>query len=151
MLHQSNTLQILTQNMINQSSFSSDMMALPVELADESGDVMAAANQSADTDESLTETTYANFLSLVRALFPARAAHRASKAQLRARCRAVLRSPIAPLNTWYSCEYCLSLKVAYGRYTGSLSISINPFDACFPITEPYIYGESRCSEVYVLL
>ncbi|KAJ8720244.1 hypothetical protein PYW07_012287 [Mythimna separata] len=87
-----------------------DMMALPVELADDSGDVIQVETSTetveetplVDPDESLTETTHANFLSLVRALFPARAAHRASKQQLHARCTAVMRSPIAPLNTWYN-------------------------------------------------
>lgn len=86
----------------------SDMMALPVEIADDSGEVVVNTSNeledAIDPDESLTETTHANFLSLVRALFPARAAHRASKQQLHARCAAVMRSPIAPLNTWYSCE-----------------------------------------------
>lgn len=90
----------------------SDMMALPVELADDSGDVIQVETSTetveetplVDPDESLTETTHANFLSLVRALFPARAAHRASKQQLHARCMAVMRSPIAPLNTWYNCK-----------------------------------------------
>ena len=90
----------------------SDMMALPVELADDSGEVIQVETSTetvedtplVDPDESLTETTHANFLSLVRALFPARAAHRASKQQLHARCTAVMRSPIAPLNTWYNCK-----------------------------------------------
>lgn len=88
------------------------MMALPVELADDSGEVIQVETSTetveetlVDPDESLTETTHANFLSLVRALFPARAAHRASKQQLHARCAAVMRSPIAPLNTWYNCKY----------------------------------------------
>lgn len=88
------------------------MMALPVELADDSGEVIQVETSTetvedtplVDPDESLTETTHANFLSLVRALFPARAAHRASKQQLHARCTAVMRSPIAPLNTWYNCK-----------------------------------------------
>lgn len=84
-------------------------MALPIELADDTGEVIKAKckdrDELLDVDESLTETTHANFLSLVRALFPARAAHRASKQQLHARCAAVMRSPIAPLNTWYNCEY----------------------------------------------
>lgn len=86
------------------------MMALPVELADDSGEVIPVDGsgeqdeQLVDADESLTETTHANFLSLVRALFPARAAHRASKQQLHARCSAVMKSPIAPLNTWYNCK-----------------------------------------------
>lgn len=90
-----------------------DMMALPVELADESGEVVPVDTSTETTDEvvledeALTETTHANFLSLVRALFPARAAHRASKQQLHARCAAVMRSPIAPLNTWYNCRYSL--------------------------------------------
>lgn len=87
----------------------SDMMALPVEIADDSGEVVVNTSNeledAIDPDESLTETTHANFLSLVRALFPARAAHRASKQQLHARCAAVMRSPIAPLNTWYSCKW----------------------------------------------
>lgn len=76
------------------------MMALPVELADESMD-----SPKSHSDEALTETTHANFLSLVRALFPAKSAHRASKRELQARCMAVMRSPIAPLNTWYNCKY----------------------------------------------
>ncbi|XP_072931818.1 uncharacterized protein [Epargyreus clarus] len=85
-----------------------DMMALPVELVDDTGEVLPGDTSTetdeptAEADEPLTETTHANFLSLVRALFPARAAHRASKQQLHARCAAVMRSPIAPLNTWYS-------------------------------------------------
>ena len=87
-------------------------MALPVELANDSGEVSAlpvdTSNESEEnlleSDEALTETTHANFLSLVRALFPARAAHRASKQQLQSRCAAVMRSPIAPLNTWYNCK-----------------------------------------------
>lgn len=89
------------------------MMALPVQLADEVGEVIqveASADviqeeQVVEVDESLTETTHANFLSMVRALFPARDAHRASKQQLHARCGAVMKSPIAPLNTWYSCKW----------------------------------------------
>ncbi|XP_041981086.1 nuclear factor related to kappa-B-binding protein isoform X2 [Aricia agestis] len=96
-----------------------DMMALPVELVDESGDVMAVNKPEVKSeptieDEALTETTHANFLSLVRALFPARAAHRASKQQLHARCAAVMRSPIAPLNTWYnlSDDWCGELNSA---------------------------------------
>lgn len=91
------------------------MMALPIQLADEDGEVIQV-DASADAvqelqdekvvevDESLTETTHANFLSMVRALFPARDAHRASKQQLHARCGAVMKSPIAPLNTWYPCK-----------------------------------------------
>ncbi|KAL4715763.1 hypothetical protein ACJJTC_006342 [Scirpophaga incertulas] len=79
-----------------------DMMALPIELANDSGEVIAVDGEVVEADESLTETTHASFLSLVRALFPARAAHRASKHQLRKRCAAVMKSPIAPLNTWYS-------------------------------------------------
>ncbi|VVC97481.1 unnamed protein product [Leptidea sinapis] len=79
-----------------------DMMALPVEIADESGEVLVdSSTEVCDEDEALTETTHANFLSLVRALFPAKAAHRATKQELHARCMAVMRSPIAPLNTWY--------------------------------------------------
>lgn len=92
------------------------MMALPVELADDSGEVIQVETSTdtleesiVDPDESLTETTHANFLSLVRALFPARAAHRASKQQLHARCSAVMRSPIAPLNTWYNCKLSFNL------------------------------------------
>lgn len=88
------------------------MMALPVELVDDTGEVLPGDTSTettdepmVDADEPLTETTHANFLSLVRALFPARAAHRASKQQLHARCAAVMRSPIAPLNTWYNCTY----------------------------------------------
>lgn len=86
-------------------------MALPVEIADDSGEVIQVEtstdhldDQSVEVDESLTETTHACFLSLVRALFPARDAHRASKQQLHARCAAVMKSPIAPLNTWYNRE-----------------------------------------------
>lgn len=56
------------------------MMALPIELADDGDMVPVSADGPRptvlDPDESLTETTYANFLCLVRALFPARAAHR---------------------------------------------------------------------------
>lgn len=89
-------------------------MALPVELADDAGDMPPDEADEPDTDEALTETTHANFLSLVRALFPARTAHRASKQQLHARCTAVMRSPIAPLNTWYSCK---SKKNVYGSYS----------------------------------
>lgn len=85
------------------------MMALPVEIADDSGEVLPETSNEIEENlleaDELTETTHANFLSLVRALFPARAAHRASKQQLHARCAAVMRSPIAPLNTWYNCKY----------------------------------------------
>ncbi|XP_046967985.1 nuclear factor related to kappa-B-binding protein isoform X1 [Vanessa cardui] len=103
-----------------------DMMALPVELADDSGEVLQAdtSNETEETlleaDEALTETTHANFLSLVRALFPARAAHRASKQQLHARCSAVMRSPIAPLNTWYSLsdDWCAELNSALDFLAG---------------------------------
>ncbi|XP_060804124.1 nuclear factor related to kappa-B-binding protein isoform X2 [Amyelois transitella] len=102
-----------------------DMMALPVEIADDSGEVLPVDSESAeeqliDTDESLTETTHANFLSLVRALFPARAAHRASKQQLHSRCGAVMRSPIAPLNTWYSLsdDWCAELDSALDFLAG---------------------------------
>ncbi|PZC73103.1 hypothetical protein B5X24_HaOG210017 [Helicoverpa armigera] len=104
-----------------------DMMALPVELADDSGEVIQVETSTetveespVDPDESLTETTHANFLSLVRALFPARAAHRASKQQLHARCAAVMRSPIAPLNTWYnlSDDWCGELDSALDFLAG---------------------------------
>ncbi|XP_028041865.1 nuclear factor related to kappa-B-binding protein isoform X2 [Bombyx mandarina] len=101
-----------------------DMMALPIELADDTGEVIKAKckdrDELLDVDESLTETTHANFLSLVRALFPARAAHRASKQQLHARCAAVMRSPIAPLNTWYnSCDdWCAELDSALDFLAG---------------------------------
>ncbi|KAM3961478.1 uncharacterized protein ACR2FA_004372 [Aphomia sociella] len=104
-----------------------DMMALPVEIADDSGEVVAVDTTGEDTeehlldtDESLTEITHANFLSLVRALFPARAAHRASKQQLHARCAAVMRSPIAPLNTWYSLsdDWCAELDSALDFLAG---------------------------------
>ncbi|KAJ0176108.1 hypothetical protein K1T71_008282 [Dendrolimus kikuchii] len=104
-----------------------DMMALPVELADDSGEVIQvetstenAEESMIDIDESLTETTHANFLSLVRALFPARAAHRASKQQLHARCAAVMRSAIAPLNTWYnlSDDWCAELDSALDFLAG---------------------------------
>ncbi|CAG4952800.1 unnamed protein product [Colias eurytheme] len=96
-----------------------DMMALPVELADDSGDVMVDSDVR-DEDEALTETTHANFLSLVRALFPAKAAHRASKHELYARCAAVMRSPIAPLNTWYnlSDDWCSELSSALDFLAG---------------------------------
>ncbi|XP_032517867.2 nuclear factor related to kappa-B-binding protein isoform X2 [Danaus plexippus] len=102
-----------------------DMMALPVELADDSGEVLQ--DTSGENDESLleggealTEITHANFLSLVRALFPAKAAHRASKQQLHARCAAVMRSPIAPLNTWYnlSDDWCAELDSALDFLAG---------------------------------
>ncbi|CAH2243955.1 nuclear factor related to kappa-B-binding protein isoform X2 [Pararge aegeria] len=103
-----------------------DMMALPVELADDSGEVLPVDTSTEteenqlDTDETLTEITHANFLSLVRALFPARAAHRASKQQLHARCAAVMRSPIAPLNTWYhlSDDWCGELNSALDFLAG---------------------------------
>ncbi|XP_075976677.1 uncharacterized protein LOC142976945 isoform X2 [Anticarsia gemmatalis] len=105
-----------------------DMMALPVELADESGEVVQevmstegdAEAAPVDADSLLTETTHACFLSLVRALFPARAAHRASKKQLRSRCAAVMRSPIAPLNTWYnlSDDWCAELDSALDFLAG---------------------------------
>ncbi|XP_063828983.1 nuclear factor related to kappa-B-binding protein [Ostrinia nubilalis] len=102
-----------------------DMMALPVELADDSGEVVPADTSGegdgvVDADESLTETTHANYLSLVRALFPARAAHRASKQQLHARCAAVMKSPIAPLNTWYSLsdDWCSELDSALDFLSG---------------------------------
>ncbi|CAG9788195.1 unnamed protein product [Diatraea saccharalis] len=103
-----------------------DMMALPVELADDSGEVIPVDTSGegedhiADADESLTETTHANFLSLVRALFPARAAHRASKQQLHSRCTAVMKSPIAPLNTWYnlSDDWCSELDSALDFLAG---------------------------------
>lgn len=102
------TILIISFNFFTKIFVVSDMMALPVEIADDSGEVVVNTSNeledAIDPDESLTETTHANFLSLVRALFPARAAHRASKQQLHARCAAVMRSPIAPLNTWYSCE-----------------------------------------------
>ncbi|CAK1543121.1 unnamed protein product [Leptosia nina] len=90
-----------------------DMMALPVALADDSGEMVGGAAVK-DEDDALTETTHANFLSLVRALFPAKAAHRASKRELHARCTAVMRSPIAPLNTWYnlSDDWCSELNSA---------------------------------------
>ncbi|XP_047508129.1 nuclear factor related to kappa-B-binding protein-like isoform X3 [Pieris napi] len=91
-----------------------DMMALPVELADETMD------SPKSPDEALTETTHANFLSLVRALFPAKSAHRASKRELQARCSAVMRSPIAPLNTWYnlSNDWCAELNSALDFLAG---------------------------------
>ncbi|XP_022114654.2 nuclear factor related to kappa-B-binding protein isoform X4 [Pieris rapae] len=91
-----------------------DMMALPVELADDSMD------SPKSPDEALTETTHANFLSLVRALFPAKSAHRASKRELQARCSAVMRSPIAPLNTWYnlSDDWCAELNSALDFLAG---------------------------------
>ncbi|XP_052742079.1 nuclear factor related to kappa-B-binding protein isoform X2 [Bicyclus anynana] len=103
-----------------------DMMALPIELADDSGEVLPVDTSTEpeenhlETDEALTETTHANFLSLVRALFPARAAHRASKQQLHARCAAVMRSPIAPLNTWYhlSDDWCGELNSALDFLAG---------------------------------
>ncbi|XP_049874798.1 nuclear factor related to kappa-B-binding protein isoform X2 [Pectinophora gossypiella] len=101
-----------------------DMMALPVEIADDTGDVMQVdsndADELLDPDEALTETTHASFLSLVRALFPARAAHRASKHHLHARCAAVMRSPIAPLNTWYnlSDDWCAELDSALSFLAG---------------------------------
>ncbi|XP_068629387.1 nuclear factor related to kappa-B-binding protein isoform X2 [Battus philenor] len=104
-----------------------DMMALPIELADESGEVLPVDTSTetmdealVDADEALTETTHANFLSLVRALFPARAAHRASKQQLHARCAAVMRSPIAPLNTWYNLcdDWCGELNSALDFLAG---------------------------------
>ncbi|CAK1582770.1 unnamed protein product [Parnassius mnemosyne] len=104
-----------------------DMMALPIELADESGEVLPVDTSAettdealVDPDEALTETTHANFLSLVRALFPARAAHRASKQQLQARCAAVMRSPIAPLNTWYNLcdDWCGELNSALDFLAG---------------------------------
>ncbi|KAG6441059.1 hypothetical protein O3G_MSEX001652 [Manduca sexta] len=106
-----------------------DMMALPVELADESGEVIQVDTSTeggvemeevVEAEECLTETTHASFLSLVRALFPARAAHRASKPQLRARARAVLASPIAPLNTWYhlSDDWCAELDSALDFLAG---------------------------------
>ncbi|CAH2041402.1 unnamed protein product, partial [Iphiclides podalirius] len=100
-----------------------DMMTLPIELADESGDVLPVVTSTEtgdDADEPLTETTHANFLSLVRALFPARAAHRASKQQLHARCAAVMKSPIAPLNTWYnlSDDWCAELNSALDFLAG---------------------------------
>ncbi|XP_013172986.1 PREDICTED: nuclear factor related to kappa-B-binding protein isoform X2 [Papilio xuthus] len=102
-----------------------DMMALPIELADESGEVLPV-DTSTETNEDnldadeLTETTHANFLALVRALFPAKAAHRASKQQLQARCAAVMRSPIAPLNTWYnlSDDWCGELNSALDFLAG---------------------------------
>ncbi|XP_061718248.1 nuclear factor related to kappa-B-binding protein [Cydia pomonella] len=95
-----------------------DMMALPVELADD--DLPSNTEEAVDTDSALTETTHANFLSLVRALFPARAAHRASKQQLHARCAAVMSSPIAPLNTWYSLsdDWCAELDSALDFLAG---------------------------------
>ncbi|XP_047998138.1 LOW QUALITY PROTEIN: nuclear factor related to kappa-B-binding protein [Leguminivora glycinivorella] len=95
-----------------------DMMALPVELADD--DLPSNSEEVVDTDSALTETTHANFLSLVRALFPARAAHRASKQQLHARCAAVCSSPIAPLNTWYSLsdDWCAELDSALDFLAG---------------------------------
>ncbi|XP_063624858.1 nuclear factor related to kappa-B-binding protein [Cydia splendana] len=95
-----------------------DMMALPVELADD--DPPSNTEEAVDTDSALTETTHANFLSLVRALFPARAAHRASKQQLHARCAAVMSSPIAPLNTWYSLseDWCAELDSALDFLAG---------------------------------
>ncbi|CAH0727045.1 unnamed protein product, partial [Brenthis ino] len=103
-----------------------DMMALPVELANDSGEVLPVdtSNENEENllepDEALTETTHANFLSLVRALFPARAAHRASKQQLQSRCAAVMRSPIAPLNTWYnlSDDWCAELNSALDFLAG---------------------------------
>ncbi|XP_045774091.1 nuclear factor related to kappa-B-binding protein-like isoform X2 [Maniola jurtina] len=103
-----------------------DMMALPVELADDSGEVVPVDTSTEteenhlETDEALTETTHANFLSLVRALFPARTAHRASKHQLHARCAAVMKSPIAPLNTWYnlSDDWCGELNSALDFLAG---------------------------------
>ncbi|RVE46624.1 hypothetical protein evm_008697 [Chilo suppressalis] len=103
-----------------------DMMALPVELADDTGEVIPVdtsgegEDRLVDADESLTETTHANFLSLVRALFPARAAHRASKQQLHSRCAAVMKSPIAPLNTWYnlSDDWCSELDSALDFLAG---------------------------------
>ncbi|CAB3247344.1 unnamed protein product [Arctia plantaginis] len=105
-----------------------DMMALPVELVDESGEVVQEVtstegdveSSSVEADSLLTETTHACFLSLVRALFPARAAHRASKKQLHARCAAVMRSPIAPLNTWYnlSDDWCAELDSALDFLAG---------------------------------
>ncbi|GBP09273.1 Nuclear factor related to kappa-B-binding protein [Eumeta japonica] len=102
-----------------------DMMALPVELADdnvnaETGADTASDDHMADADESLMETTHTNFLCLVRALFPARAAHRASRQQLYARCAALMRSPIAPLNTWYnlSDDWCAELDSALDFLAG---------------------------------
>ncbi|XP_050677397.1 nuclear factor related to kappa-B-binding protein isoform X2 [Leptidea sinapis] len=98
-----------------------DMMALPVEIADESGEVLVdSSTEVCDEDEALTETTHANFLSLVRALFPAKAAHRATKQELHARCMAVMRSPIAPLNTWYhlSDDWCMELNSALDFLAG---------------------------------
>ncbi|KAJ2951482.1 hypothetical protein O0L34_g13634 [Tuta absoluta] len=82
-----------------------DMMALPIEIADDSGEVVVNTTDSeepvVDPEESLTETLHANFLSLVRALFPAKQAHRATAQQLHARLAAVLRAPVAATNTWY--------------------------------------------------
>lgn len=93
-------------------------MALPIQLAEEAGEVIQVEASADDlqeeivveVDESLTETTHANFLSMVRALFPEREAHRASRQQLHARCGAVMQSPIAPLNTWYTCKLIISNK-----------------------------------------
>lgn len=105
-----------------------DMMALPVEIANDSGEVVQEVtatecdmeSNSVEADALLTETTHACFLSLVRALFPARAAHRASKKQLHSRCAAVMRSPIAPLNTWYnlSDDWCAELDSALDFLAG---------------------------------
>lgn len=91
-----------------------DMMALPIELAEECEVANETSNSESECDESLMQTTYSCFFSMVRALFLPRTAHRATIQQLRERCATLMKSPIAPLNTWYtlSDNWCAELDSA---------------------------------------